>query len=165
MIRNVIAAVAVVLVAGGGCANFPGLVDGQPIPVVRLRAEPYSFTYNSGLAQPQRIVVREVDSWRSIWAEIFKTYSHVPELPQVDFTEEMIVVAALGGRSTGGFSIFIDGANEAGSGGTVVMVRAVSPGAHCGVTTAFTQPVDIARLPRRDGAVRFVDRAEVFDCR
>lgn len=164
MIRRVGAVIAVILAAGGGCSSFPGITDGQSIPVVRLRAEPYSFTYNSGLSQPQRIVVRDVDSWRSVWAEIFKTYSPIPPLPQVDFAQEMVVVAALGGRPSGGFSIFIDGANDGGNGATVVRVRAVSPGAQCGVHTAITTPVDIARLPRREGAVSFLDRAEVLDC-
>jgi len=164
MIRSVGAAVAFVLVAGTGCSTFPEITDGNRIPVTRFAAEPYSFTSNSGMFASERIVIRDVESWRAIWAEIFKGRSSAPELPQVNFAQEMVVVAALGSRSTGGFGILIDGANEAGNGATLISVRTFSPGPRCGTTQAITTPVDLARLARRDGEVRFVDRAEVHTC-
>jgi hypothetical protein len=76
----------------------------------------------------------------------------------------MIVVVALGSRSTGGYSILIDGASEAANNGVAVIVDSSSPGTDCAVTEAFTQPVDIARMPLRDGAVRFVERSHVSNC-
>jgi len=164
MIRSVKAAVAFVLVAGTGCSTFPGITDGDRIPVTRFRAEPYSFTSNSGIFASERILIRDVESWRATWAEIFQGHSSAPELPQVNFAQEMVVVAALGSRPTGGFGILIDGANEAGSDGTLIRVRTIAPGPRCGTTQAFTAPVDLARLARREGEVRFVDRAEVHTC-
>jgi len=89
----------------------------------------------------------------------------VPTIPVVDFSREMLVVVALGSHSSGGYGILIDGASEAASGNVSIAVRSISPGAGCGVTAAFTQPVDIARMPRRDGAVSFAERSEVTDCR
>jgi hypothetical protein len=75
----------------------------------------------------------------------------------------MVVVVALGSRSTGGYSILIDGANEGENAGLVITVRSISP-ENCVVTAAFTQPVDVARLPRRDGSVVFLERSEVHTC-
>lgn len=164
MIRSVGAVLAVVLVAASGCSNFLAIGDGPQVPIVRLRAEPYSFTFYSGITSSERIVVRDADSWRSVWAEIYKGYTPTPALPQVDFAQEMIVVAALGSRPTGGFGILFDDANEGDGGSTVVRVRTISPHSNCGVTTAVTSPVDIARLPRRDGGVHFVDRAVIHTC-
>jgi len=67
----------------------------------------------------------------------------------------MVVVAALGTHSTGGYSILVDGASVVDSNGTAVAIRSVSPGPDCLVTEAFTEPVDIARMEMRSGPVTF----------
>ena len=150
--------VVVLVVTAAGCSHV--VAPDQPatvVPVVRLRAEPYSFTFYSGLVEPQRLVVRDPATWSQVWATIWRNQSPTPPLPDHDFARDMLVVVALGQRSTGGYSILIDSA-EATSDGVTVLVRAVVPGAGCGVTLALTQPVDIARLPRTDATVKFRDR-------
>ena len=139
------------------------LPPGPNIPIVRLRAEPYSFEFSSGLNTPARLVVRDPVAWQSLWTQLYERRSPVPPVPAVDFSREMLVVAALGVRSSGGYVILIDGASGEGSNVTVA-VRSISPGQGCAVTGALTQPVDIARLPRRDGDVRFLERSEVREC-
>jgi len=134
-----------------------------PVPVVRLRAEPYSFASYSGLIEPQRLVVRDPAAWAETWAVIWARHSPLPELPQVDFAHEMLVVAALGARSTGGYGIVVDSA-VATADHVDVWIRTISPGSGCVVTLAVSQPVDIARLPRSDGVVRFHDRTEEHTC-
>ena len=146
----------------GGQSVAPDPAKG-PVPVVRLRAEPHSFTFYSGLTDRQRLVVRDAVTWTQVWDRIWHGRSPVPELPQIDFAGEMVVVAALGQRPTGGYDILVDSA-EANQEGLTVRVRTISPGRTCMVTQALTQPVDIARLPRTEGAVRFEDRAEARVC-
>jgi hypothetical protein len=136
---------------------------GEPLSIVRLRTEPYSFAYASGLDNPERIVVRDSESWQTLWARINDGRWPVPAAPTFDFSQEMLVVVALGARSSGGYTILIDGANVSENGGTAITVRSISP-KNCGTTAAFTQPIDIARLPRRDGGVSFIERSEVHVC-
>jgi len=133
------------------------------IPVVRLRAEPYSFEYNSGLSSAARLVVRDAGVWQSLWTQIYQQRFPVPARPAIDFSREMVVVVALGTRSSGGYSILIDGASGEGA-NVAIAVRSIAPGQKCGVTAALTQPVDIARMPRRDGKVSFAEHAEVKEC-
>jgi hypothetical protein len=149
----------------GACASSEQsiLLPGPSIPVVRLRAEPYSFESNSGLNSSARLVVRDAAAWQSLWAQMYQGRGSVPALPDIDFSREMLIVVALGSRSSGGYGILIDGASGQGADVTIA-VRSISPGQGCGVTAALTQPVDIARLPRRDGEVRFLERAEVRQC-
>lgn len=155
----------VVVVLAAACGAAPSAPDDQePLPVVRLRREPVSFAYASGFDEPRQFVVRDAAAWQQTWAELWRNNVPAPPLPAVDFASEMIVVAALGTRPTGGYSIFVDSASE-GPEGVAVRVRAVSPGSGCAVTLAVTQPVDVARVPRRDGAVVFSQRNEVQDCR
>ena len=162
-VRGSTVALGVMLVLGAcsDSASPPG-EPGANVPVVRLRSDPYPFAFYSGLDKPDRIVIRDPVTWQTVWKEIWRGSSEVPPLPAIDFSNEMIVVAALGARSTGGYRILIDGANEVANGGVNVTIRSTSP-LNCLVTEAFTQPVDIARVPIR-GRVEFTERSEVHQC-
>jgi hypothetical protein len=153
-----------VMLGLGACSDAasPPREPGANIPVIRLRSEPYPFAFYSGLDKPDRIVIRDPVTWQMVWKDIWRGFSEVPPVPAVDFSSEMIVVAALGARSTGGYGILIDRANEIAHGGISVTIRSISP-LNCVVTEAFTQPVDIARLPIR-ATVEFTERSEVHQC-
>jgi hypothetical protein len=153
---------AIACLLGAACSDANAPPDlGNPVAFERLRAEPYSFTYYSGMDKPERIVVRDAATWKVVWDQINSRGSSVP-LPVADFSREMLVVAALGSRSTGGFSILVEGAGE--SGGRInVSIRSDSPH-NCVTTEAFTQPVDIARLPRSSEPVNFVERSTITNC-
>jgi hypothetical protein len=152
-----------------GCSSSevtppPGPPPGPSVPMVRLRSEPYSFSYNSGLNSPARLVLRDAITWQEVWNQVYSRQSPTPPLPVVDFTREMIVVVALGSHGSGGYGILLAGASEAGNSGTAITVSSTSPGPKCFVTQAFTQPVDIARVPLREGAVTFVEQTHVNSC-
>jgi hypothetical protein len=156
--------IAILALTVSGCAQSHGPDPAATVvPVTRLRAEPYSFTFYSGLVEPQRLIVRDAATWQQVWSAIWRNQSPAPPQPNIDFGREMVAVAALGERPTGGFAILIDSA-ETTAGGVTVSVRTIVPGPGCGVTQALTQPVDIARLPRTDGAVTFKDKAEEQSC-
>ena len=156
--------VSVVAVSLGCAGSDVTQPVGTSIPLVRLRAEPYSFTFVSGFDKPTRLVVRDVLTWQTVWSQIYLRESPVPPLPAIDFSREMVVVAALGSHSTGGYSILLDSASEAAADGVAVTVNSSSPGSNCIVTDAFTQPLDVARLPLRHGPVSFVEQSHVSNC-
>jgi hypothetical protein len=153
---------AILCLLGAACSDANAPPDlGNPVPFERLRAESYSFTYYSGMDTPERIVVRDAATWSDVWAQINSRSSPVPE-PVVDFSRDMLVVAAQGSHSTGGFSILVEGVGESG-GRLNVAIHSYSP-YNCVTTEAFSQPVDIARLPRSDKPVNFVERATIRNC-
>ena len=149
-------------VACGGVSMAPDPPPGA-VPVVRLRAEAPAFTFQSGFTARERLVVRDAAAWKEVWGHVSARLTPAPVLPQVDFAREMLIVAALGERPTGGYGIVVDSA-EARSGLLLVTVRTIAPGKGCILTQALTQPVDIARVPRHEGPVDFEDRAEIRDC-
>ena len=138
--------------------------SGPLVPMTRLRAEPYSFTYYSGIKTFERLVVRDAAAWQTVWTQIHAGSTPVTPPPTVDFSREMIVVAAMGEYSTGGYSILLERATEDRTGGIAISVLSTSPGSNCGVTLAFSAPVDIARLPLHAGPVRFFERSETTAC-
>src|SRR6267378_5203198 len=85
---------------------------GMPLPITRFRSEPYAFLQYSGFEQPATLVVRDQQTWQSAWGQLFVNYSQKPPLPAIDFSREMIVIAAAGTKSTGGYNIVLTGASE-----------------------------------------------------
>jgi hypothetical protein len=157
--------VALTVICACSKSEVTATLPGESIQITRLRSEPYSFAFVSGLDRPARIVIRDASTWQAIWTQINRGSSPVSPPPTIDFSREMVVVAALGTHSTGGYSILVDGASVVDSNGTAVAIRSVSPGPDCGVTEAFTEPVDIARMEKRSGPVTFVERSEVASCK
>jgi hypothetical protein len=157
--------VALTVLCACSKSEVTATLTGEPIQITRLRSEPYSFTFVSGMDRPARLVIRDANSWQAIWTQINLGSSPLSPPPSIDFSREMVVVAALGAHSAGGYSILVDGASVVDSTGTAVAIRSVSPGPDCIVTDAFTQPVDIARMQVRSGPVTFVERSEVASCK
>jgi hypothetical protein len=154
--------VSAVAIACGGVSMAPD-PPGSSVPVTRLRAEAPAFTFYSGLTGRERLIVRDPTTWKEVWDRISGGTTPAPDPPPVDFAREMLIVAALGERSTGGYGIVVDSV-ETRPEGLLVTVRTIAPGKGCVLTQALTQPVDIARVPRHDGQVAFEDRTEVRDC-
>ena len=133
------------------------------IPLTRFNPDSLALAQYSGVTEAQNFVIRDATSWNDLWQRIYVGQTPTPPLPTVDFTQEMVVAAAMGGRPTGGYDIVLTDATQ-NSTGIVIAVRASSPGAHCFTTRALTQPVDVARLAKSDASVRFEVTQQTVDC-
>ena len=143
-------------------AAAPAAVAGARLALRRFGgAAP--FTYYSGVDDSSFVVVRDAATWRAQWRAINREMQPLPPAPAVDFAREMIVVAALGHRASGGWGIAVDSAVWRG-GAIDVFVRQLAPGRGCFTTAAISSPVDVVRLPRRDAPVRFDERVVREDC-
>ena len=144
--------------AGGGGAT-------NTVPLRRLgEAAAAYFRYSSGLAQPAREVVRDGAAWSALWARMTQGHAPAPPAPAVDFGREMLLVAALGERGTGGYAVTIESVSDTG-GELVARVAEQRPGPRCGTTQAVTAPADVVAIPRSAHAVRWTVREVVTDCR
>jgi len=150
--------------AAAGCSatlNEPR--PGTRLDVRRLAPDAATFTYVSGMTQSERLVVRDASAWSNVWTSISAKETPAPVLPSIDFATRMVVVAALGQRDSGGYTIRVDSAMTT-TDGLTVWISTIDPGSTCLTTAALTQPVDVASLPRIQGAVRFVDVHSVARC-
>jgi hypothetical protein len=140
-----------------GCSS-PTVPDGveTPVPVTRLRSEPYSLTLYSG-RQPGRLVVRDAATWAEVWTAIWRWQSPAPSLPEVDFTREVVVVA-VPGRSVNLVSNFLVDSAVRSRDGVTVQLHTFTPGPGCAITAEIRNPVDVARLPRSEDDVVFAER-------
>ncbi len=147
--------------ACSGSAPVPG--DEAPqATVTRIDSSAVVLATGQGLGDPTRAVIRDSTEWAAFWMQAHALMEPVPPPPAVDFDTEMLLVAALGTRSSGGHAVTID---SVARGTTLrVFVTAVAPGADCITTMAITWPVQVVRVPRFDGSVEFVEGERVQPC-
>jgi protease stability complex PrcB-like protein len=140
-------------------------IDAQPQQVRHLALQPFAggSLNHSGIHTSRRQVIRDPATWQSVWNEIFSDVSPQPALPAVDFSTQMVLLAAQGDQATGGFGIFIDGAALTLDGTLIVAVTTASPGPGCLNPQQVTQPVDVA-VAATQATVAFTERIGVFHC-
>jgi hypothetical protein len=110
--------------------------------------------------EPERTVIRDAASLARVWARLGAEL----EQPKVDFANDVVIVAALGQRPTGGYEITVRRAAVEG-GRLLVEVLTSSPGSNCMTTMALTQPVAaVAVAAAGVHEVEFVEREERRDC-
>jgi len=141
----------------------PGTLSGTAVPITRFTSDSFAYTFNSGITSRKEVVIRDQAAWSELWQNIHATMTPAPPLPEVDFGQEMVLAAALGNRSGGGYDVVIAQAAEDAA-GLHVEVAQTSPGAGCATTQALTQPVDLARVQRHEGPVEFVETQRVVHC-
>lgn len=141
-------------------SELPEQVPENAVPVAQ---EPVFSEYYSGIDEPDRQVIRDWEAWKALWGEVTRNRAPKPDPPAIDFSGDMVIVAAMGRRSTGGYSISIDEIRRS-EGRLFAVVTEVSPGSGCMTTQAFTAPVTAVRIPWSDEPVTFVERKETQDC-
>lgn len=142
----------------------PGVAPGTDLTLTRLAPDARPFGVFSGLREPVRRVVRTDGAWTEMWAAIQQPVHPAPPAPAINFDQEMVIVVAMGEQRSGGYLVTIERVSEAGDGGIDVIVRTQRPGTGCATAAVLTQPLDIVRVPRRDGLVRFWDQDQPYTC-
>jgi hypothetical protein len=160
----------VALTLSSACATPPAVISSKAIPdgaisvpIRRDESAATLFQGNSGMTDSARLVVRSEADWRRTWAQLVGHVTPAPEAPPVDFTQEMVIVAALGARPTAGHMIRIARVGRS-SGVTYVDVVSEKPGLRCKAKPRTTAPADVVVAPRIDEPVAFVETQSVKAC-
>lgn len=77
--------------------------DSVPLPMEQVFTAQYT-----GIDQPRRLVIRTPLEWQAIWSELRREQYPITAPAAVDFSRSMVILAAMGMRSTGGHAICID---------------------------------------------------------
>jgi len=151
--------------------------QGKPVPITpmgrTISGQRIPFMIDSSMWDQLRLVVRDRDQWVDVWKRIHSLEwlpnhqnPQLPPLPEIDFSREMIIVAAMGRRPSSAYGIIIDGAYAYERNYRLeVVVRSVENRKGCGAFAIMTAPVDIVRLPRTDRTVLFRETEVVPECR
>ncbi|MET0963403.1 MAG: hypothetical protein ABWY05_11415 [Noviherbaspirillum sp.] len=105
--RNSILAITLACVSQGMNAQTmasPGFpVPGSPIMFWRL-----TLWNNFGPDTPTQVVIRDEEEFKRIWGRMYPVHSYedylrAPKPPNIDFAKEVVIPAALGSKSSGGY--------------------------------------------------------------
>ncbi|MHA1963753.1 MAG: protease complex subunit PrcB family protein [Candidatus Thorarchaeota archaeon] len=120
-----------------------GLLAGNVLP--DLYFEEIDQGFYCGITARTEFVIEDNESWSALWTDLHNISTGYPDLPTVNFSQEVIIAVFIGGFPTGGYSANITRI-DINLTGLIVYVDEVHPGEGCGVTMAFTQPYHIVRV-------------------
>jgi hypothetical protein len=101
----------------------------------------------SGVTERKVVLVTDDAAWKSNWQQISARQVPAPAAPALDFAGQSVIVASLGEKNTGGYSVEVTGVELVGS-KLKVTVRESKPGPGQFVTQALTQPYQVVRIPK-----------------
>ena len=111
--------------------------------------------FNSGHSEKKNYVVDNEDEWGDLWNKVNSIVIPQPELPDVDFNNEIVIAVFQGEKPTGGYSIEIIKIVEDNK--IIVFYKEFSPEPGDFVTQALTQPYHIVKIKKSDKEVVFVE--------
>ncbi|HET7499569.1 MAG TPA: protease complex subunit PrcB family protein [Kofleriaceae bacterium] len=180
--RALLSLLTIVIVGSIGCSassTVPTQPDDvqpatqpEPHPGTQPPTQPASFQplteaqymrFNNGMGQRARLVIRNEAVWDDVWKKIASTSFPPPAVPAIDFDRNVVIVAAMGHRSSGGYVITVDDVRIAGEDADVTVTEQ-SP-ASCLVTAAFTEPLAVVLAPRFSGKATFIEHSVEYTCR
>jgi hypothetical protein len=154
----------VILMSCNACAQVGDSALAVPRGAAPVPFDQIVFERFSGIDAHRRLVVQDAESWSRLWRQIAGNRTPQPPPPTADFSRDMLVVAAMGTRATGGYTISVAGVYRDQS-RLFVVVREVSPSSDCMLIQAITAPVAVARVPRSVEPATFVEQQETLNCR
>jgi hypothetical protein len=160
------AAVAAAMLASGlaACGGDPAdPTFGRVTQVLQARQVVSISDSWSGFQAPTRIVIADAQAWADAWSTIHAHSTVPPALPAVDFSTSVLVLAAMGPRSTTGHSVVIQEVRVRG-GSLDVTVLERSPGVSCVTGQAVTSPVHVVEVPRRATTASFTVNTVTYAC-
>jgi hypothetical protein len=128
------------------------------------------YDNGGGIQDSLRMVVREAGALRVVWQQATSRQPSPPPIPEIDFSQHMVLVVAAG-RRTPDDVLQVDSVGrgrERNSEGVTEesMSAIVRLTEGCGRFQADAYPVEIVRVRRFDGPVRFVERRQAAEgCR
>jgi hypothetical protein len=172
-----ILAAAIVFGSAGAGSSVSQSDPGRPVDITpmgqTIAGTRMPFATGCGIWDQLRLVVRDREIWADVWKRIHSfgpTYSipqlPPPPLPDIDFSREMVVVAAMGRRPSSAYSIIIEGAyTYERSYRLEIDVRSKENRNGCAAYPVMTAPIDMVRLPKTDRTVLFRETEVVPDCK
>jgi predicted small lipoprotein YifL len=117
----------------------------------------------SGFADRERMAITDQETWEQVWSEFHRSVEPAPAVPEIDFSERMVLLATMGTRSSGGYGISIEGVFTV-DGQILIEVLESSPGPTCVTTGAITHPATAVVTDRMTEPVEWVEKTRQTEC-
>ena len=123
----------------------------QPPPLRSLKKGAFS-----GIHEAKQEIVKSADAWEKLWKQHVTATGESDKIPAVDFSKEMVVVATMGTKRSGGYSIEI--VDVIASDKTLkISVKKTSPPPDAMTIQALTAPFHFVAVPMSKLKPEFVE--------
>jgi hypothetical protein len=102
------------------------------------------------------LLITDAEEFQKMWREIYRARFPRPDIPDVDFSKEMIIAVFMGQQPTSGYSVEIVEVTEYADKIEVQIVKH-RPAPDDVVTEATTSPFCLARVEKIDKPARFME--------
>jgi hypothetical protein len=136
------------LVLATACASNPlGPEEvGAPLfSIIGAETEILATSGYSSFTQERYFAVSDSNQWPEVWRNTWGSLDPLPDRPAIDFEEAQVIVAALGGRLSSGYTVTVDSL-AIHEQGIVAWLARWSPG-NCYVLGVITAPVTLIKAP------------------
>jgi hypothetical protein len=148
-------AILMAALAVAGCSGDPAGPEMPRQAVAVATQAVLAATPWSGYTTAERVVITTDAEWSAAWARIHQGHSPQPPRPVVDFSRDVVILAAMGTRPSTGYSVSITEV-RVHAGTFYVRVVEQAPGRRCATGDAITAPIHAVRAPREATAAQFV---------
>lgn len=118
---------------------------------------------NGGYKTKTNLIISTQKEFLQIWEQAFANYMNKETAPEVDFEKNVIILVALGQKTSGGHTIKVNSVIESKD-NTIVNILNTSPGKGCMTTEAITYPYQIVQIEKPKNTVQFSTIGKVIDC-
>lgn len=132
----------------------PGPSPSQSVPIRRL-LDP-NTRWQTAIHTARREVIRDSARWHAVWMEMRRNFYPPGEARAVNFSQEIVVLAAMGSRPSSGYGITIQEVLLRRDTLLVLLQETCPPGGGI-VSPTMSAPVDAIALNRRQATVVFVE--------
>jgi hypothetical protein len=123
----------------------------QTLPIRSLKKGAFS-----GIREAKQEIVKSANAWEKLWRQHTTTAGESDKIPAVDFSKEMVVVATMGTKRSGGYTIEIEGVEAKGK-TLKISVKKTSPPPDAMTIQALTAPFHFVAVPKSDLKPEFVE--------
>ncbi len=122
--------------------------------VKRLDITEISQGTSSHYDEKEDLVIKDESTWKAVWEKHISNRDPQPELPNVDFSNEMVIAVFNDIKPSGGYSVEILMVKDKPDRVEVFLIER-SPSPEEIVTSALTQPYHIIKIPKSDKQIYF----------
>jgi hypothetical protein len=140
----------------GMVAFILSLMSSTTLPAESLPLRKLAHGAFGGIQTAKREVIKDQSAWDKLWAQHAQPVNE-PEKPKVDFSKEMVILVAMGRKTTGGHSIEITSVKPDRD-HLIITVKSSSPPPGAFATQALTAPFHIVAVPRSELKPKFVEQ-------
>ena len=118
---------------------------------------------NGGFKTNTNLVISTQEEFLKIWDQAFAYYMNKETAPSIDFEKNVVLLVALGQKTSGGHTIKVSSVVETKD-STIVNILKTSPGKSCMTAEVITYPYQIVQIEKPIKNIQFSAIEKVIDC-